>query len=311
MIVDPDFPNHWKTKLLVRQAGDEIAVRCLLRFWGHCQQRQRWIFDKLSAEMLASICEWPGEPEVFIKAMTESGYLEKKGARFVAHDWDQINATLIGRWRGGKATQSRWKAKAKPIAKPMDSPASANTEPVLSLGSARARREEKSRIEKNPPTVPQGGQASNPESAKLLICKHIFPGKDPGRPWSNEAMHNLASNLPIPMHEILIIGRAHRVAKEQDPEGKHFRPRQSEIGLCEHWSDEVTRSESFLKKIGAGSNGAVLAKKEPARWREFFQWKYRETGPVRLPERFDQLPADQRKEWEADHEAWEKAEGAA
>lgn len=113
MIVQPDFPDHWKTEMLVQLSGGEESVRSLLRFWAHCQQRRCWKFTKLTPVILAGICKWKGEPQKFWDAMLATFLVEKKGT-FTAHQWDEINATLIGRWKGGKHTQDKWKAKAKP-----------------------------------------------------------------------------------------------------------------------------------------------------------------------------------------------------
>ncbi len=42
MIIDPDFPDHWKTRMLVGALNnDETAPVYLLRLWGHCQNRRQ------------------------------------------------------------------------------------------------------------------------------------------------------------------------------------------------------------------------------------------------------------------------------
>jgi hypothetical protein len=162
-----------------------------------------------------------------------------------------------------------------------------------------------------PPTVPQGGHwseeadsISNEAEAKRLICKLVLNGKDPARAWSYEAQTGLARNLPIPLKEIQLVGWFHRLADDDSIQELRTR-RKSEGTLMQNWSDEVTRAAAYRKKMGVGLS-SDSAKKEPPRWREFFEWKYRHAGPVRLPEKFDQLPADQRKEWEAGHEAFER-----
>lgn len=45
------------------------------------------------------------------------------------------------------------------------------------------------------------------------------------------------------------------------------------------------------------------AKKEPPKWRQFFYWKYGEE--IHLPQAFSGLGADQRAEWDREHEEWE------
>jgi hypothetical protein len=148
---------------------------------------------------------------------------------------------------------------------------------------------------------------SDREEAKRLICTLILKGKDPARPWNHEAMHGLEDQLPIPLREIKLIAWFHGQLADDTVHELKVR-RRSEGTLMPNWSDEVTRAEAFRKKIGgAGANG-TLEKKEPARWREFFWWKYGQE--IVLPEHFAQLPGDQLKEWKAEFSQFE-AEVAA
>jgi hypothetical protein len=165
-----------------------------------------------------------------------------------------------------------------------------------------------------PPTVPRnGGQEredliANGEEARHLICKLVFPGKDPSRPWGNEAMHCLADNLPMPRREIEIIGRARRLAASFDSDGNLYKPKHSETTLMPAWSGEVTRAEEFLKKINrGGANSDKPTRNWPPHAKEFFRWKY---GPdVFLQEQFANVPVDQRHEWEREHEEYEEPPG--
>jgi hypothetical protein len=40
MIVDPDFLDHWRTRMLVDALQDECAPMYIIRVWAHCQQRR-------------------------------------------------------------------------------------------------------------------------------------------------------------------------------------------------------------------------------------------------------------------------------
>lgn len=107
MIVQPDFPDHWKTKLLIRLAGGGVdSILCLLRFWGHCHKRRKWEFDKLTPEILALICYWPGDPQIWWDAMTQT-FIDVHPNKWVAHDWDVFNSALLGRWKGGDTNRKR------------------------------------------------------------------------------------------------------------------------------------------------------------------------------------------------------------
>jgi hypothetical protein len=110
MIVQPDFADHWKTELLVRMTRSESAVRCLLRFWSHCQNRRKWKFDGMTAATLASICKWTGDEHVFWNAMAET-FLDVEGNSVTAHEWELINSRLIHNWtvgqKGGRPATSK------------------------------------------------------------------------------------------------------------------------------------------------------------------------------------------------------------
>ena len=101
MIVDPDFADHWKTELLVNLTGSEASIRCLLRFWSHCQNRRKWQFEGMTPQLLAAICKWPGDPQIFWDAMTKT-FLDVKECTIVAHEWESLNSRLVHNWEAGK-----------------------------------------------------------------------------------------------------------------------------------------------------------------------------------------------------------------
>lgn len=100
MIVSPDFPGHWKTQLLIRLTGTHEAVTCLLKFWAHCQNRKTHRFTGINPSVLAAICQWSGDANVFWEAMLTT-YLEKDGEEIIAHQWDEYNGTLVSNWKNG------------------------------------------------------------------------------------------------------------------------------------------------------------------------------------------------------------------
>lgn len=169
-------------------------------------------------------------------------------------------------------------------------------------------------ITNRPPAVPPGDSKplpnliTSPDLAKELICKKILGGKDPARPWSYDAqsrLSELCANGGMPLKEILDVAAFRAIPKSDDvPELKKRVEPLTETGLMNYWGDEVQRARDYLKKYprGGAMNGAS---REPARWREFFRWKYGE-GFV-LPSKFALLGDDEKKEWERDHEEWEAA----
>jgi hypothetical protein len=139
------------------------------------------------------------------------------------------------------------------------------------------------------------------ETAQQVISEHVFRETDPGR-WSHQAMEGLSHHLPIRRKDVKLMSWFHRIPPDDSVQELKTR-RQSPGTLMPNWSDEVIRARRFREKIGAGMSDPDRAKKEPARWKEFFRWKYGED--IRLPERFDQLGGDQLREWETEHEKFE------
>lgn len=102
MIIQPDFLDHWKTQLLIDELNDPCAPIYLIRLWGHCQSRKTHIFDRVNDHILKSICKAPHNSKKFEKAMIDSGFIRIEGSSFVAHDWDEVNASLVTSWENGK-----------------------------------------------------------------------------------------------------------------------------------------------------------------------------------------------------------------
>ena len=101
MIVELDFLDHWKTRLLVRLLGTEVAPIYVLRLWAHCQARKTDRFTGWKPTVLASVCRWETDPQTLWDAMLET-YLEVDGDAVVARGWAEVNASLISAWNNGK-----------------------------------------------------------------------------------------------------------------------------------------------------------------------------------------------------------------
>lgn len=126
MIVDPDFPDHWKTRLLVGLLGDdEVAPMYLIRLWAHCQQRKAWEFD-LPTAALKAICRYNDEAAKLENALAESGFIKRDGARLIVVGWDEHNANLVASWENG-AKGGRPAKKAEKPAENRTSPATKET----------------------------------------------------------------------------------------------------------------------------------------------------------------------------------------
>jgi len=115
MIVDPDFPDHWKTRLLVDALdGDESAPVYLLRLWAHCQNRRVAIFPNLPAAALRALCRYPGAAEKLESALTTAGFTRREGDSLEVCSWEEYNAGLVANWSNGKKGGRPPKARQTP-----------------------------------------------------------------------------------------------------------------------------------------------------------------------------------------------------
>jgi hypothetical protein len=123
MIVDPDFVDHWKTRMLVAMLGDdEVAPIYVLRLWAHCQNRRVWIFE-LPTVALKAICRFAGDADAFENAMVESGFVSRNGKVLAVVGWEEYNASLIAAWEnGGKGGRPKKVIEENPRDNPSPNP---------------------------------------------------------------------------------------------------------------------------------------------------------------------------------------------
>lgn len=121
MIVETDFLDHWKTRLLVRLLDTETAPIHVLRLWSHCQTRKTNRFEDWTPEILSAVCKWTGDANTFWSAMLQTFGRVEDGC-FVAHQWDEVNASLIASWSNGSLGGRPKKPKANPRDNPQVNP---------------------------------------------------------------------------------------------------------------------------------------------------------------------------------------------
>lgn len=116
MIVDPDFPDHWKTRMLVDLlGGDEAAPVYLIRLWAHCQNRRIATFENLPHAALKALCRYPGHSNKLESALATSGFVRREGAFLHVLAWEEYNASLIANWSNGKKGGRPKKPPAQPL----------------------------------------------------------------------------------------------------------------------------------------------------------------------------------------------------
>jgi hypothetical protein len=156
MIVEPHFLAHWKTRRLVKLLGP-VAPLYVLALWAYCQNRRT---DRLriNAQELANICDFDANPQVLWNALIELRFLDLDGDDVIVHEWAEVNAILIGRWKGGDTMRKRRAdqqqgltkdpAKVELTSSSAGAVAQAKVGGELELRSSEKRREEKRRVEK-------------------------------------------------------------------------------------------------------------------------------------------------------------------
>lgn len=130
MIVDPDFLDHWKTRLVVDLlGGDELAPLYILRIWAHCQTRKKAEGIAISTAGLRALCRCTSAPaEVLEAALIAAGFVERDGDEIRVIDWAKRNAQLIAAWRNG-ATGGRGNARTRAGDQPEANQSGTETEP--------------------------------------------------------------------------------------------------------------------------------------------------------------------------------------
>ena len=139
MIIEPDFLDHWKTRLLMRLLETDSAPNYVIRLWSHCQTRKTNIFPEWSPVILSSVCRWPGDADLFWSAMLQT-FCRVEDGYLIAHQWDEVNASLIAAWsNGGKGGRPK-----KPTGNPRVNPEPNQVNPQITHGvTDREDREEK------------------------------------------------------------------------------------------------------------------------------------------------------------------------
>lgn len=153
MIVDPDFLDHWRTRMLVDAlGGDEMVPMCLIRLWAHCQVRRGDRFEMPAAGLKAQ-CRYTGNAQAFEDALIEAKFIERDGDWIHVLGWAEQNASLLAAWEnGGKGGRPKKEPTQNPRVtqgKPTGNPTGTQGEPNENPDVTDKSREEKSREEKD------------------------------------------------------------------------------------------------------------------------------------------------------------------
>lgn len=172
MIVDPDFLDHWRTRMVCDALGDPMAPMYILRLWAHCQERRSDTFT-MPTRGLKAQCRYTGDADAFEAALVEAGFIERSGDELHVCGWAEKNASLLAAWENGAKGGRPRKQKQNPN----ETHGLPSENPVETQAKPTQNREEKSREDKNYPSLRSGEQR-----ASRLPTDWALP--EPWREWA-------------------------------------------------------------------------------------------------------------------------------
>ena len=106
------FFQHRKTKKLKRKLGAE-GVLALISLWTYAAVNHPEGILPLDEEDIAIAADWDGDPEEFVSALIEIGFLEKlEDGTYKIHDWEEHQPWVVGarerKEKARKAAKSKW-----------------------------------------------------------------------------------------------------------------------------------------------------------------------------------------------------------
>lgn len=167
MIVDPDFFDHWRTRMVADMLGnDPMAPIYIMRLWAHCQNRKGDTFD-IPTLGIKAICQFHGDAKVLEDALMSAEYMSRDGLTVTVIGWAEKNSTLIAAWgnghKGGRPKKNPEATQTEPTENPEKTQGKPTGNPQVT--QAKPIREEKRREEDEPPLSPlEGGKPAKRKS---------------------------------------------------------------------------------------------------------------------------------------------------
>lgn len=196
MIVDPDFLDHWRTRMLVDLLGTEMAPLYIIRLWAHCHQRKGDTFT-MPSDGVKAICRAEGDSGDLEEALIKGGWIERDGMRVIVTKWADHNRSLIQAWENGKRGGRPRKTQEKPSGNPADNRTETQAKPDSGSGLSQAKpiREEGIRgkdVEPNGSTVAPNRGSEKPAKQKGYTPEFeswwkSYPTRGKGKPRGDKA----------------------------------------------------------------------------------------------------------------------------
>ncbi len=266
MIIETDFPDHWKTQLLIKLTGSDAAPMLMIRFWAFCVQRKTWRFANLSNEALAAICRWPGEPALLRRHLLEAGFLDEEQVDaqttlLIAHDFDRVHSTYVANWKNG-ALGGRPKTHAEPNGNPIDALGKPlgryskdgldSSDSSVSPHPAGAGKTRKSSKRSKPLASVLPSDQSEPQRGRMLTLNAIFR-RPPSDAWSAAEVAALEASGLLAMAELDFVDAAETVRvyfHAQIPREieKKWWKRTTLQTLLENWGEQADKARAWARE---------------------------------------------------------------
>lgn len=165
MIVDPDFFDHWRTRMVVDMLKDQLAPVYIMRLWAHCQNRKGDVFD-IPAAGLKALCQFPGTAQDLEDALIAAEYIARDGLTVTVMGWAEKNASLLAAWGNGHKGGRPKKNQKATDGQPMENPTETHGLPMAnpSLTQTKPIRVDKRREEEKTEEAPS---AKSPAGTSL------------------------------------------------------------------------------------------------------------------------------------------------
>lgn len=211
MIVDPDFFDHWRTRMVADMLQDQLAPVYIMRLWAHCQNRKGDVFD-IPAAGLKALCQFPGAAPDLEDALIAAEYIARDGLTVTVTGWAEKNAALLAAWENGNKGGRPKKNQKQTDGKPTDNPAETHGLPMAnpSLTQTKPIRVDKRREEEKTETQAQAPSRKRDPSPSPARPEDVEP-----QTWGDWLVLRRAKKAPV--SETVISGARAEAAKAGMP----------------------------------------------------------------------------------------------
>jgi len=211
MIVDPDFFDHWRTRMVADMLKDQLAPVYIMRLWAHCQNRKGDVFD-IPAAGLKALCQFSGTAQDLEDALIAAEYITRDGLTVTVTGWAEKNAALLAAWENGNKGGRPKKNPKQTDGQPEENPPVTHGLPMAnpSLTQTKPIRVDKRREEEKTETQAQAPSRKRDPSPSPARPDDVEP-----QTWGDWLVLRRAKKAPV--SETVISGARAEAAKAGMP----------------------------------------------------------------------------------------------